>query len=337
MSNYSYKDKLILIIATSVSLICLILTIYFAINRIQIQKVIRFQKVFVLDTTNTLKKDHSTKYDKFSYNPPLDPQNTNPQDWNSVAQDIVKLREKYNKVIVIMGGESLPYPASAISFMLENLDFPVIFTTPNLVRGALETTTDIPEVMVYDGENLLRATRTITTAKNRFISPNFPPLTKKNSFPKPKEGMKLYLLNPKINIAVIKVHPNMNIQYLNKIVESNINGVILELWGDSGFPLGKNILNSIYNLVKKGIIICSVGQYNKINNNQGNAILKKIGVTNLKDMTTSSAYGKFLFLLSSVDVETKVMSNLMQKNLRGEITEKNKMNKKGKITLKNKK
>ena len=39
MSNYSYKDKLILIIATSVSLICIILTIYFAVNRIPIQKI----------------------------------------------------------------------------------------------------------------------------------------------------------------------------------------------------------------------------------------------------------------------------------------------------------
>lgn len=319
MSNYSYNDKLILIIATSVTLICLILTVYFVSNRILIKKVVKFQKVFVLDTTGSLKNNHNVKYEKFVYNPPLVSANTNPAQWNNVAKDINELYKKYEKIIVIMGSDTLPYPAAAIAFMLEKIDKPIIFTSPKYLVGALEIMTTIPEVMVFNGKKLLRATRTITTAPDKFISPNFPALTKKNSFPKPTEPYKLYLLNPAINIAVIRVHPNISVEYLNKILDTKISAVILELWGVAKIPLSKEILQVLFNMIKKGIIVVSVLQYNKIDKYKPNEVLKKIGVISLGNMTTPAAYAKLSFILHNVKEEMKVICNLLEQNFRGEL------------------
>lgn len=335
MSIYGYKDKVILVVSVSTALICLVLTIYLAINRIKIQKVINFQKVFVLDTTNSLKKDHARKYEKFSYNPPLNPAETGPNDWNSVAQDVGKMVNSYDRIILVLGEETLVYPASALAFMLENLPVPVVVTSPKFINGALEKKTKIPEVMVYDGENLLRATRTISNAKNEFISPNFPPLTHKNGFPKSEEAFKVYLVNPAIKIAVVKVQPNMNDEYLAKILETDIKAVILELWGERDISLNKEIIGALGLLLKKGIMIVSVPQYEKSDKMDPNPTLQKIGVIHLGDMTTSSAYGKLSFLLSNVD-DSNMLRELCLRNFRGEMTIEKKVKKKGHKLQKNK-
>ena len=205
--SFGYNEKILLITMTAITLICILVSVYFVTNRILIQKILEFQKVHVLDTTNSLQKNFALKYEKSVYDPPLDSSSTNPNHWNRITNDISKLYKDYDRIIVVVGEDTLTYPAAALSFTIENIQKPIIFTSPKYLEACLNHNTIIPEVMIFNGKQYLRANRTYSPGKNIFLS-DYPALKKSNSLPKSKEPVKFYYLNPKINIAVVKVYPN---------------------------------------------------------------------------------------------------------------------------------
>jgi L-asparaginase len=93
----------------------------------------------------------------YAFNPPLDSSNINPAAWLKVAEIIEENYQGFDGFIVLHGTDTMAYSASALSFMLENLTKPVIFTGSQLPIGSLRT----------DGkENLISSIEIAAATKN---------------------------------------------------------------------------------------------------------------------------------------------------------------------------
>ena len=133
-----------------------------------------------------------------SFDPVTDSSNIEPDTWVKMAGVIEDNYNDYDGFVILHGTDTMAYSASALSFMLENLEKPVIFTGSQLPIGVLRTDgkenlitaieiaaarnnelPTVPEVCIYFDKKLMRGNRTTkTSAENfdAFDSPNFPPL-----------------------------------------------------------------------------------------------------------------------------------------------------------------
>src|SRR5690606_37431620 len=79
------------------------------------------------------------KIDTFSFDKPIDSSNMNPHYWVQLVEIIEANYNDYDGFVVLHGSDTMSYTASALSFMLENLAKPVIFTGSQLPVGDLRT------------------------------------------------------------------------------------------------------------------------------------------------------------------------------------------------------
>ncbi len=135
-----------------------------------------------------------------SFNEPIDSSNIQPEHWQMIAKIIFKNYQSHDGFVVLHGTDTMAYTASAMSFMLQGLTKPVIFTGAQLpiseprsdARENLITSLQIaaakkkdrstvPEVCIFFGDELLRGNRSKKTESmhfDAFRSENYPPLAK---------------------------------------------------------------------------------------------------------------------------------------------------------------
>ena len=73
-------------------------------------------------------KQFDTIIDTFQFNPPIDSSDMSPARWTDISHCIADHYEQYDGFVVLHGTDTMAYTASALSYMLENLTKPVIFT-----------------------------------------------------------------------------------------------------------------------------------------------------------------------------------------------------------------
>ena len=258
-----------------------------------------------------------------TYQPLIQPSDINIQDWNKLAQDIQQNYKHCDAFVVFHDKENLHYTSSALSFILENLNKPVIFTNKNLIHTLLVAkNTNIPEVMILSGNKLLRACRTTYNDNNQLFSPNCPSLTKDNSLsvtPTNQEPVNTKFFNTKNQILIIKLYPNINIDHLAKLAskkELEVSAIILESCQGSGCPVNEKFLKILMYLIKSGVIIVNISQHKT----PPDVRLLSSGVIYGGDMTSATAFAKLHFLLGNIS-DYKLIPELIQKNFRGEISE----------------
>ena len=242
-------------------------------------------------------------------------------DWNNIANIISNNYHSQDKFVILSEPETITYLASALSFILENTKKPIIITTEKL-NDTLELSTkvNIPEVMIKSNNKLLRGCCSAQISKNKIDSPNCLPLNDKNCLNISKEQFNTKYFNPNINIIIIKFFPGINIKYiLNMIKDQEIQGIVLELYCDNKITIAEDILKLLEDLVNKNIIIVAVSQCNYYDNIDVN--LLKTGVIPGFDMTSTAAFTKLMLILSHVE-DKKIISQLFEKSLRGEISQK---------------
>lgn len=138
------------------------------------------------------------KIETVSFDVPIDSSSINPRKWTEIVEIIQDNYDNFDGFVVLHGSDEMSYSASALSFMLENLSKPVIFTGSQLPIGDLRTddkenliaaiqiaslregeNSVISEVCLYFEYKLYRGNRTTKiNAENfkDFISPNYPVL-----------------------------------------------------------------------------------------------------------------------------------------------------------------
>ena len=292
----------------------------------------------------------------YSFDTPIDSSNMNPEYWYQIADVIKDHYTKFDGFVVLHGSDTMSYSASALSFMLENLCKPVIFTGSQLPIGDLRTDAKenlitsiqlaslrdkgkavIREVGLYFEYKLYRGNRTTKINAEHFqafTSSNYPQLA--------ESGVHLhinkeYLLQPKkekslkvnknmdTNVAILKLFPGISKPILEAVLTSKlIKGIVLETYGAGNATTEDWFINLLESTVKRGIPIINVTQCAggsvMMGQYETSSQLKKIGIISGKDMTTESAITKLMYLIGQ-NIRGLEFQTIFEKSLRGEMTE----------------
>lgn len=289
-----------------------------------------------------------------SFKKPIDSSNMNPEYWKDIAVVIKDNYTDYDGFVILHGSDTMSYTASALSFMLENLCKPVIFTGSQLPIGDLRTDAKenlitsiqlaslqedgvpvIKEVGLYFEYKLYRANRTTKINAEHFeafASLNYPAIA--------ESGVHLdvnntLLLKPKIEeelivhfdledaILLIKMFPGITEKTVTHLFNlDGIKGVILETYGSGNLTTEKWFIDALEGIIHKEIPVINVTQCSggsvAMGHYETSTALKKMGVISGKDITTEAAIAKLMYLLGRKD-HIDNFKELFETPLRGEM------------------
>ncbi len=278
--------------------------------------------------------------------------------YKTIVEIIENNYKKFDGFVILTGSDTMSYTSSAISFMLENLQKPVIFTGSQLPIGDLRTDAKenlitsieiacasknnkpvIAEVGLYFEYKLYRANRTSKINAEQFeafASMNYPPLAESgvhlnfnnHVIHQPKEEKEELIVRKNLvsDIVILKLFPGITENTVKSILETkDLKGIILETYGSGNAPSEKWFIDLIKEAIQKNIRIINVTQCAGGSVIQGHyetsVALREIGVISGKDITTESAVAKLMYLLTQ-NFDLKEFTFYFEKSLRGEILDK---------------
>jgi L-asparaginase len=304
----------------------------------------------LMDNLPELKSDLMPEYRIDAYEPLLDSSNMTPADWLKIANDISRQHNAFDGFVVLHGTDTMAYTASALPFMLQGLQKPVVITgaqiplchvrndaRENLITALLIAANfKIPEVCLCFGDKLLRGNRAVKVdadSLDAFESPNFPPLgtvgieIKINwdlilPPPKTRKTIKITALSES-RVAGLRLFPGISVDIVKNFLQPPIRGLILETYGIGNAPEDSELLAALKAASDRGVIIvnctqCLRGTVNMDDYATGSS-LAKAGVINGFDLTPEAALAKLSFLLSQ-KLSVAKMKKMMQTDLKGELT-----------------
>lgn len=292
----------------------------------------------------------------YSFEEPIDSSNMSPEYWLQIANVIQDNYTEVDGFVVLHGSDTMSYTASALSFMLENIEKPVIFTGSQLPIGDLRTDAkenlitaiqiaslqennlpQIQEVCLYFEYKLYRANRTTKINAEHFeafTSPNFPELAESGVHLK---VFKHNLLNTTTKtafyvhekmcteIAVLKLYPGITEIVVAAVLNTpNIKGVILETYGAGNAPTLAWFSKLLETALLKGIHIVNVTQCSGgsviMGQYETSMHLQKLGLISGNDITFEAAIAKMMYLLSK-GLSKNEFKKHFQTSIKGELTD----------------
>ena len=300
-------------------------------------------------------KRFDCKISTVQFDVPLDSSDIVPADWVTMAKIIGENYTKYNGFVILHGTDTMAYSASALSFMLENLHKPVIFTGAQLPIGtrrsdgrenlltAIEIASAeqnhepvVPEVCVYFENRLFRGNRVTKNSAeyfNAFQSHNYPVLAQVGvhikfnfasiSYVPLTRAFKLHTQLDN-HISILKLFPGISKEAVVSILHTpKMKALIFESFGAGNAPNQPWLIEEIAAIIKKGVIVLNVTQCNTGSVEMGryhtSEALLKAGVVSGFDSTTEAAICKIMFLLGQKLSRDEIISRL-NTSISGEIT-----------------
>jgi L-asparaginase len=287
---------------------------------------------------------------------PFDSSNVTPTDWVQLAQLIGQHYAYFDGFVILHGTDTMAYSAAALSFLLEHLGKPVVFTgaqvpvgrnrsdaTRNLLtaleiaaaRHLRARTVRLPEVGVFFNDILIRGTRAKKVESQQFAafkSENYPPLV--------RAGITLHFADKDIrllpaaalkvherlveNVAVLRLFPGITASVVDAVLSvPGLRGCVLETYGSGNAPTAPWFLRCLEQASQRGVYILNVSQCEEGRVVQGryetSAHLTSLGVIGGDDITSEAAITKLMFVLG-LELSDTQTRHLLSQDLRGEIS-----------------
>jgi len=317
----------------------------------KVLKPINFEQI--MDNVPELER-LNCKIQVHSFDQIIDSSNMNAEIWSELAGLIEKNYHQVDGFVILHGSDTMAFTASALSFMLENLDKPVIFTGSQLPISAVRTDAKenlmtaieiakakknersrVPEVCIYFDYKLFRGNRSFKYNSSKFEafrSPNYPILAESgvhlrfsiNDIRRPADGDKLKVHRNLANdVAVLKLYPGISAKVVETILSADVRGIVMETFGAGNTTTDEWFTNLLKSAIDSGKVIldisqCKVGTV-ELGRYETSRQLKDIGVANGYDMTFESAVTKLMFVLGQ-SKDSQQVKHLLETDLRGEIT-----------------
>ena len=297
-----------------------------------------------------------TQIDTYQFQPPIDSSDMTPARWTELSHVISDRYEDFDGFVVLHGTDTMAYTASALSYMLENLTKPVIFTGSQLPIGMLRTDGKenlitsiemaaakdddghalVPEVGIYFNGRLLRGNRTTKQSAdefNAFESFNYPHLA--------DAGVEILYHHDRIlqpqwqkpmtphfrldnNVIIFSLFPGIREDLVRHIIATpNLRSIVMRTFGSGNAPQRPWVMQALREATLRGKIVINISQCMQGRVQMGRYDtgyqLQEAGVISGFDSTVESAVTKLMFLQSHYD-DPEPIRQLMTQSIRGEIT-----------------
>lgn len=290
-----------------------------------------------------------------SFEKPIDSSNMSPKVWQDMLNLIIDNYDRVDGFVILHGSDTMAYSASAVSFMIENLTKPVVFTGSQLPIGDLRTDAKenlitameiaaaqnqngnpvIQEVCIYFEYKLYRGNRTtkISAAQFRaFDSPNYPILAESGVELKfythalsngSKAQKPVFRALKEQPILLLKIHPGIIREiFTQQLKIPNLKGIILEAYGSGNAPTETWFLEALKQVLNRGIPVIDITQCVAggvvLGKYETSLALLNMGLIDGKDITTEAAVTKLMYLLT-LGYDQKTIKKWFEIPLRGEI------------------
>ena len=309
----------------------------------------------ILEEVPELKK-FAVRIDSYTFDPLIDSSDVEPSLWTKLAGLIHDRYDRYDGFVILHGTDTMAYSASALSFMLEGLAKPVIFTGSQLPIGMPRTDGKenlvsaveiaaakdadghamVPEVSIFFDSLLFRGNRSTKYSAedfNAFASPDCPPLAEaginirynRRVIRYPSDWSQPLTIHGDLDtrVSILKVHPGITPQVVrNILLGEETRAVIIETYG-SGNALSKPwFLDIVAEAGRTKVLLnvtqCKSGTVNMDIYATGQT-LKRAGVVSGYDITTEAALAK-LFVLMGLHADNATVKARLEEDMFGEIS-----------------
>ncbi|MGN0010807.1 MAG: asparaginase [Marinilabiliaceae bacterium] len=301
-------------------------------------------------------RQFNIKIDSYAFEQPLDSSDIEPKHWQRLVKIIHDRYEKYDGFVILHGTDTMAFTSSALSFMLEGLNKPVILTGSQLPIGALRTdgkanlitaieiasaknedgTPVVPEVCVVFHEKLLRgnrATKVDTDNFDAFRSPNYPPLAvsgieikynRQYIRPYDPEARLTPQYEMDTHLIIFSLFPGIRPDIVSNVLNSpELKGIIFRTFGSGNAPRTPSLINKLSEAMKDGKVVVNISQCPTGCVHQeryGTGLqLASVGIVSGLDMTIEAALAKLMFLFGKGLTPSEV-ARMMGVSLVGEAT-----------------
>ena len=278
----------------------------------------------------------------------LDSSNMLPEQWKTIAQTVYEKRSNYDGIVISHGTDTMAYSASAVTFMLPNIDVPVVFTGSQL--PLTDFLSDGPDnlrtafAMAASGQSgvflafdrkIMLGCRAVKVRASGFSA--FESINARYAGQVSNQGL---VLDPRVlpkytgapslatdiseNVFLLKLTPGMNPAIFDALADMGYKGIVVEAFGLGGVQVLRRGLDGIQRAVEAGISVVITTQclYDSSDlkvYQVGNKLLQ-LGIIQGRDMTSEAAMTKLMWAIGQ-GMQPPEIARIFTRSLAGEITQ----------------